>query len=64
MLRGLPPGAVVGTSSLRREALPVQKLLGGDIFKEVLSSMNYSDPDALYAAIAENHVSPKTVVAS
>ena len=48
--------------ALRREALPVQRLLGGDTFKEVLAAMNYNDADALYAAIAENHVSPKTVV--
>jgi GTP pyrophosphokinase len=49
--------------ALRREALPVQKLVGGELFKEILASMNYTDVDALYAAIAENHVSPKTVVA-
>jgi GTP pyrophosphokinase len=49
--------------ALRREALPVQNLLKGDVFKEILASMNYTDPEALYAAIGENHVSPKTIVA-
>jgi GTP pyrophosphokinase len=49
--------------ALRREALPVQKLLKGELFAEIISSMNYADADALYAAIGENHVSPKTVVA-
>ena len=49
--------------ALRREALPVQKLLKGDLFNEILAAMNYTEAELLYAAIGEDHVSPKTVVA-
>ncbi|HEX7095015.1 MAG TPA: bifunctional (p)ppGpp synthetase/guanosine-3',5'-bis(diphosphate) 3'-pyrophosphohydrolase [Acidimicrobiales bacterium] len=49
--------------ALRREGLPVQKVLKGKLFDEILASMNYTDPEAIYAAIGENHVSPKTIVA-
>ncbi len=49
--------------ALRREALPVQRLIGSDTFKDVLASMKLADAESLYTAIAENHVSPKTVVA-
>src|SRR5687768_8331467 len=49
--------------ALRRDALPVQRLIGSDTFNEVLASMGMADADALYSAIAEGHVSPKTVAA-
>jgi GTP pyrophosphokinase len=49
--------------ALRRDALPVQRLIGSDTFNEVLTSMGMADADALYSAIAEGHVSPKTVAA-
>ena len=34
--------------ALRREALPVQRLLGSDTFNEVLASMGMTDAEALY----------------
>ena len=48
--------------SLRRAALPVQRLIGSPTFAEVLQSMGLADADALYASIAEGHVAPQTVV--
>jgi len=47
--------------ALRREGLPVQKLQGSDVIREVAEAMNYVDLEALYAAIGENHVSGKAV---
>jgi GTP pyrophosphokinase len=49
--------------ALRRDALPVQRLIGSETFTEVLTSMGIADTEALYTAIGEGHVSPKTVVA-
>src|SRR3954471_4147289 len=36
--------------ALRREGLPVQKILGSSVLPEVASSLNYADLDALHAA--------------
>jgi GTP pyrophosphokinase len=47
--------------ALRREGLPVQKILGSNVLPEVASSLNYADLDALHAAIGEHHVSAKSV---
>ncbi|MEY2405914.1 MAG: diphosphokinase / guanosine-3,5-bis(diphosphate) 3-diphosphatase [Acidimicrobiaceae bacterium] len=47
--------------ALRREGLPVQKILGSNVLPEVASSLNYADLDALHAAVGENHVSAKSV---
>jgi len=49
------------TKALRREGLPVQKLIGSEVVREVAQAMNYADLDALFAAIGENHVSGKAV---
>jgi GTP pyrophosphokinase len=49
--------------ALRRDALPVQRLIGSETFNEVLASMGMTDAEALYSAIGDGHVSPKTVVA-
>ena len=42
---------------MRREGLPVQKLVGSDILENTAVAMNYQNLDGLYAAIGENHVS-------
>jgi GTP diphosphokinase / guanosine-3',5'-bis(diphosphate) 3'-diphosphatase len=47
--------------AMRREGLPVQKLSGSPLLKEVAESLNYVDVDALFAAIGEHHVSAKSV---
>ncbi len=47
--------------ALRREGLPVQKILGSSVLAEVAEEINYADLDALHAAIGENHVSAKSV---
>ena len=41
---------------LRREGLPVQKIMGSQLLAEIAEEMHYSDLDAFYAAIGEHHV--------
>jgi GTP pyrophosphokinase len=47
--------------ALRREGLPVQKILASNVLAEVATEINYADLDALHAAVGENHVSAKSV---
>ena len=47
--------------ALRREGLPVQKILATNLLAEVATEINYADLDALHAAVGENHVSAKSV---
>jgi GTP pyrophosphokinase len=49
------------TRALRREGLPVQKMLSGPVIAEVAAALSYADVDALHIAIGENHVSAKSV---
>jgi GTP diphosphokinase / guanosine-3',5'-bis(diphosphate) 3'-diphosphatase len=49
------------TKALRKEGLPVQKLTGSQDLIRIAETMNYSDLDALYAAIGENHVSAQSI---
>ena len=46
---------------LRREGLPVQKVTSSSALAELAETMNYSDVDALYAAVGQAHVSGKAV---
>ena len=46
---------------LRREGLPVQKLMGSQLLLGVAEEMHYADLDAFYAAIGEHHVSGHAV---
>jgi GTP diphosphokinase / guanosine-3',5'-bis(diphosphate) 3'-diphosphatase len=48
--------------ALRKEGMPVQKVAGSAAVATVAEAMSYADLDALYAAIGEGHVSPRTVV--
>jgi GTP pyrophosphokinase len=48
--------------ALRREGLPLQKILGSTALHDVAESMNLVDLDALYASIGENQVSAQSVV--
>ncbi len=50
------------TKAMRREGLPVQKLANSPVLVEVAESLNYTDLEALHAALGEGHVSAKAVV--
>jgi GTP pyrophosphokinase len=47
--------------ALRREGLPVQKLAATNALERLASDMNYTDLDALHAAIGDGHVSARSV---
>ncbi|HVM41777.1 MAG TPA: RelA/SpoT family protein, partial [Acidimicrobiia bacterium] len=47
--------------AIRREGLPVQRMTGSEVLAAVAEAMNYTDVDALHAAIGEHHVSAKAV---
>jgi guanosine-3',5'-bis(diphosphate) 3'-pyrophosphohydrolase len=49
------------TKALRKEGLPVQKLVGSEALKKVSDAMHYADLEGLYAAIGEGHVSGQAV---
>jgi len=48
--------------AMRKQNLPLQKLLTQDSLSEVASSMRYETVDALYAAVGEGHISPQSVL--
>jgi GTP pyrophosphokinase len=48
---------------LRREGLPVQRLLSSPTMTEVATQLGFSDIEALFAAIGEGHCSAKGVIA-
>ena len=48
-------------AALRRERLPVAKILSGDELVRAAQDMNYRDLDTLFAAVGERHVSAKAV---
>ena len=50
------------TRAMRKAALPLQRLLGGDALLNVARDMHLADITALYAAIGEGHVSAQHVV--
>jgi guanosine-3',5'-bis(diphosphate) 3'-pyrophosphohydrolase len=50
------------TRAMRKAALPLQRLLGGDTLLNVAREMHLTDITALYAAIGEGHVSAQHVV--
>jgi len=48
--------------ALRREGMPLQKVLGSSALQQVAASMNLADTDALYASIGEHQVSAQSIV--
>jgi len=48
--------------AVRREGLPVQRLISHQAMAEAAHELGYRDIAALYAAVGENHVSARTVV--
>ena len=47
--------------ALRREGLPTQKLASSSTLESLAKTMNYTDLDALHAAIGDGHVSARSV---
>ncbi|MHC5796190.1 RelA/SpoT family protein [Lacisediminihabitans sp. FW035] len=48
--------------AMRKQNLPLQKLMNQDSFNEVAAQMRYEDISALYAAVGEGHVSTQSVI--
>ena len=48
--------------AMRRQNLPLQKLMSQDSFAEVAHQLHYEDVSALYAAVGEGHVSTQSVL--
>jgi GTP pyrophosphokinase len=48
--------------ALRREGMPLQKVLGSSALQQVAASMNLADTEALYASIGEHQVSAQSIV--
>ncbi|WP_368499697.1 bifunctional (p)ppGpp synthetase/guanosine-3',5'-bis(diphosphate) 3'-pyrophosphohydrolase [Herbiconiux sp. A18JL235] len=48
--------------AMRKQNLPLQKLMSQDSIAEVASLMHYDNVSALYAAIGEGHVSTQSVI--
>ncbi len=48
--------------AMRKQNLPLQKLMGQDVVSEVAAQMRYDGVEALYAAVGEGHVSPQSVI--
>jgi GTP pyrophosphokinase len=55
-------GKTALTRAMRKAALPLQRLLGGDALVTIARDMHLVDVAALYAAIGEGHVSAQNVV--
>ncbi|MFJ8893915.1 RelA/SpoT family protein [Leifsonia sp. NPDC102414] len=48
--------------AMRKQNLPLQKLMSQDSLSEVASLLKYDDVSALYAAVGEGHVSTQSVI--
>jgi GTP pyrophosphokinase len=48
--------------AMRKQGLPLQRLMSGDALISLAKDMRYPDIAALYAAVGENHVSATTIV--
>jgi guanosine-3',5'-bis(diphosphate) 3'-pyrophosphohydrolase len=48
--------------AMRKQNLPLQKLMSQDSFAEVAAQLRYDDVTALYAAVGEGHVSTQSVI--
>ena len=48
--------------AMRRQNLPLQRLMSHDSFSEVAHQLHYEDVSALYAAVGEGHVSTQSVL--
>jgi GTP pyrophosphokinase len=48
--------------AMRKQNLPLQRLLSGDALVALAKDLHYADIAALYAAVGESHVSAQTIV--
>jgi GTP pyrophosphokinase len=48
--------------AMRKQGLPLQRLLGGDALPTLARDLRYPDVSALYAAVGEGHLSAQSVV--
>ncbi|WP_166864577.1 MULTISPECIES: bifunctional (p)ppGpp synthetase/guanosine-3',5'-bis(diphosphate) 3'-pyrophosphohydrolase [unclassified Salinibacterium] len=48
--------------AMRKQNLPLQKLMSQDVVTAVASQMRYDGVDALYAAVGEGHISTQSVI--
>ncbi|MBB5631860.1 GTP pyrophosphokinase [Cryobacterium mesophilum] len=48
--------------AMRKQNLPLQKLMSQDSFSEVAAQLRYEDVSALYAAVGEGHISTQSVL--
>jgi len=48
--------------AMRKQNMPLQKLMSQNSFNEVAAQMRYEDVSALYAAVGEGHVSTQSVL--
>jgi GTP diphosphokinase / guanosine-3',5'-bis(diphosphate) 3'-diphosphatase len=48
--------------AMRKQNLPLQKLMTQDSLSEVVSILRYDDVSALYAAVGEGHISTQSVI--
>ncbi len=48
--------------AMRKQNLPLQRLMSQDVFAEVAGQLRYDDVSALYAALGEGHVSTQSVI--
>ncbi len=48
--------------ALRKQNLPLQRILNADTLQAIADDLRYPDISGLYAAVGENNVSPQTVV--
>jgi len=48
--------------AMRRQNLPLQRLMNQDSFAELARQLRYEDVSALYAAVGEGHVSTQSVI--
>ncbi|BDZ52930.1 hypothetical protein GCM10025870_00030 [Agromyces marinus] len=48
--------------AMRKQNLPLQKLMSQESFAEVAAQLRYEDVSALYAAVGEGHVSTQSVI--
>ncbi|GAA2575648.1 MULTISPECIES: RelA/SpoT family protein [Microbacterium] len=48
--------------AMRRQNLPLQRLMSQDSFTQVAQQLRYEDVSALYAAVGEGHVSTQSVI--
>jgi guanosine-3',5'-bis(diphosphate) 3'-pyrophosphohydrolase len=55
-------GKAALTKAMRKSALPMQRLLGGDALLTIARDLNLADVSALYAVIGEGHTSAQSVV--